>query len=97
MTGLSPEPTDRAVARLLAAGLRARVRIDYNTRDRLGRVRARFDVCDRIPAVGEHVTVYAPDDGTETDAVVTGLDEDRELIYLDVAWSDLRATAPDAL
>lgn len=90
MTGLAPEPVDRAIARILAGGLPARIEIDYNQRDHNGHTPARFDHCDRIPELGETVTVHQPEDGTEGDATVAGIDEDRGIVRLDVDWASLR-------
>lgn len=89
MTGLAPEPADRAVARILAGGLPARVGIDPNVRLGLRGTVTAFRHCDRIPSIGETATVYEPEAGIEGPAVVTGIDERRELIYLEVDWSRL--------
>lgn len=113
VTGVAPEPTDRAVARVLAGGLDdrrdatgtattpltiahgvtyqkpARVEIDPNVRVRGNQTFSTFEDCDRIPAVGEPVIVYESEAAIEGPAVVTGLDEGKRLVYLDVDWSSL--------
>lgn len=70
----------------------ARVQIDLNVR--LGRTRtfSAFRHCDRIPAVGEPVVVYEPEAGIEGPAVCSGIDEDKQLVYLDVDWPGLRGS-----
>lgn len=92
---LAPEPTGIAVARVLAGGLSARIRIDPNVRLGKNRTFSGFEDCDRVPVIGEHVTVYEdekPADAIEGPAVVTGIDEGKRLVYLEVAWDRLHAT-----
>jgi hypothetical protein len=93
MTGLAPEPVDRAIARILAGGLPARVEIDLNVRLGPTRTFSGFRHCDRIPQVGEPVTVYESESGIEGPAVCTGIDETKQLVYLDVDWTALREVA----
>ncbi len=86
---VSPEPAHRAIARILAGGLVPRVRLDLGARAGT-RTYAGFEDCDTIPSIGQAVTVYEAEAGIEGDATVTGIDEGKQLVYLDVDWPGLR-------
>lgn len=89
MTGIAPERPDRAIARVLAGGLQARCEVDPNVRVRGNQTFTRFADCDRVPAIGEHVIVFESEADIEGPAMCTGLDEGKQLIYLDVDWARL--------
>jgi len=91
VTGLAPEPVDRAIARILAGGLDQppRAEIDPNVRVRGNQTFTTFSCCDRVPLPGEHVTVYEPESGVEGPAVVTDVDDTKRLVYLKVDWERL--------
>ena len=90
MSGVAPERADLAIARLLAGGLPARVEIDLNVRLGKHRTFSGFRHCDHVPAVGDPVTVYESESGIEGPGVCTGIDEAKQLVYLDVDWDSLR-------
>ncbi len=69
-----------------------RVRIDPNVRVRGNQTFSTFADCDRIPAVGDKVTVYEDEADIEGPAVCTGLDEGKRLVYLAVDWTLLTPT-----
>jgi hypothetical protein len=82
VTGIAPERTDLAVARILAGGLAvARVRIDRDARIR-GLTFAGFEACTFVPFVGEAVAAY--DESGEYPATVVGIDEAARLLYLEL-------------
>ncbi len=84
----APGP-DHTMADVDAGTLPARVSIDPNVRVRGNQTFTGFDDCDRIPAIGEPVTVYEDEAGIEGPAVCAGLDEAKRLVYLDVDWANL--------
>jgi len=70
-------------------GPRAQVDLNDRTReDALTRARLE-DVIGQI-AVGEHITVYEPEDGVAADAVVREIDTAKGLVFLAVDWASLR-------
>jgi hypothetical protein len=68
----------------------ARVGIDLNVRLRGGLTYAGFEDSSAPLAVGEHVRVYERESGLEGPGEVVEVDEATRLVYLKVAWAELR-------
>lgn len=64
--------------------------IDPNVRVRGNETYTSFEDCTRVVFEGEAVRAVELEDGIETNAIVTSVDRERGLIYLEVDWSDWR-------
>jgi hypothetical protein len=65
-----------------------RLRIDLNRRNAAGQTPAKYS--GPAPTVGEQVIAFEPEDGTQVDAVVAGVNPARSLVLLDVQWNSVR-------
>jgi hypothetical protein len=70
--------------------IQTRVEIDLNVRVRGGQTYSGLeDIYGEMPAVGDIVMVFQPDECVEAPATVEDIDLRKELIYMSVSWSDL--------
>lgn len=66
------------------------VEIDLNVRTASGTF-VGFEDCSEPVEVGDVVHVVEPESGVWGGALVTAIDEERQLVYLSLAWNQLTA------